>query len=155
VQGAARPIADERNPYNATFVHMKNHLSTLSVLHYVSGGLTCFGGFFLLLIALLGHFLGSDWLASQGEDAPPAFVGGLFIVLGWSLFFFTEAIGILNLVSGGLIAARKGRTFSMAISAIDCLNFPLGTALGVYSLVVLSNEDVLAEYEAKAPNVSV
>ncbi|MBL0043167.1 MAG: hypothetical protein IPP33_01750 [Flavobacteriales bacterium] len=129
---------------------MKNHLSTLSVLHYVNGGVTCFGGLFMLVLVGLGTFLGSDWLAAQEGEAPPAFLGGLFIVLGWVLFIFIEVMGILNIVSGRLISRQEGRTFSMVVAAFECLHFPIGTALGIYTIVVLNDAEVKVAYESRS-----
>ena len=137
-------------PRAVQFGGMKKHLTTLSVLHYVNGGLTCFGGLFMLVLVGLGTFLGSDWLAQQGGEAPPAFVGGLFIVLGWVLFVFVEVTGILNIVSGRLIARHEGRTFSMVVAAFECLNFPLGTALGIYTIVVLNDAEVKEAYGSRS-----
>lgn len=128
---------------------MKHHLSTLSVLHYVYGALTCFGGLFMLFLVGIGHFLGCDWLADQPGEAPPAFLGGFFIALGWVLFVVVEATGILLIISGRLIARREGRVFSMIMAGLECLSFPLGTALGIYTLIALNDEEVKAEYDAR------
>jgi hypothetical protein len=125
---------------------MKNHLSTLSVLHYVYGAFVCFSGLFLLALVFIGGFLQSDWLMERSGEAPPAFVGGFMMVLGWVLFFLVETVGILNIVSGNLIASRKGRTFSQVVAAIDCLSIPFGLALGIFTFVVLTNEEVRQEY---------
>lgn len=124
---------------------MKKHLSTLSVLHYVNGGLTCFGGLFLLFFVFLGHFLGSD-LVQESGDAPPRAIGAFLIVLGWVLFVFVEVMGILNILSGRYLAQHRNRGFSLVIAAIECLNFPLGTALGVWTIVVLNDPEVRAAY---------
>lgn len=125
---------------------MKNHLSTLSVLHYVYGVIICLLGFALLGLVFLGSFLNSDWLAQQGGEVPPFWVGSFLHMLGWSLFVFVEAQGIMNLVSASYIGKRKGRTFSQVVAALNCLNIPFGIALGVFTFVVLGDKEVRVAY---------
>lgn len=126
---------------------MQRHLSTVSVLHYVYGAVVCLGGLGLLTLVMLGHFLQSDWIAEQSQgDGPPAWVGGLLGALGWTLFIVVELKGLLNLVSAILIGQRRGRVFSMVVAALDCLAVPFGTALGIYTLIVLENDGVREQY---------
>ena len=44
--------------------------------------------------------------------------------------------GILNVISGFCLRARKGRVFSLVVAVINCLHIPLGTVLGVFTLIV-------------------
>ena len=125
---------------------MVRNLNTLSILHYVYGGLVCFSGVAMLLLISLGAFLSSDFLAQSGETPPPAWLGGLFQGLGWFLFAFLEVLGLLIISSGRWIAKRKNRTGSMVLAGFCCLNFPLGTALGIFTFVALSNEEVKHTY---------
>ena len=125
---------------------MKNHLSTLSVQHYVYAVLLCLVGVLLLGLVFLGGFLNSDWLAAQGGEAPPPFVGQFLAGLGWILFGFIELHGILNFISAGSIGRRRNRTLSQVVAALNCLNIPFGMALGIFTFVVLADQEVRAEY---------
>jgi hypothetical protein len=51
-----------------------------------------------------------------------------------------------NLVSGLCIRARKYRFFSMLVSGFNCINMPLGTVLGVFTLIVLLRPTIPAVY---------
>lgn len=126
---------------------MKRHLSTLSILHYVYGAFVCLMGFVALIFIFLGTFLSSDFIAenSQGEP-PPVWLGGFFQVFGWVLFVIIEAWGILTLLSGSWISKRKNRTGSQVVAAFNCLNIPFGIALGIFTFVVLNDEEVRVEY---------
>lgn len=84
----------------------------------------------------------------QKQGPPPMEIFG---VLKW--FYLIGAVwivgsGILNLVSGLCIRARKHRTFTMVVAGINCLHFPFGTVLGVFTLIVLIRESVREMYEA-------
>ena len=125
---------------------MKRHLPILSVLHLVYGAVLTIGGLALLFIVLLGGFLNSDWLAETSGEAPPVWIGGLLQGLGWVLFVFLEAWGVLNLVSGMNLARQQARTLSMVTGAFNCLSIPLGLVLGIYTFITLSDPEVRAAY---------
>lgn len=63
------------------------------------------------------------------------------ILLGW-------ALGILVICSGRFISKQRHWTFSVVIAALMCLSVPLGTVLGVFTLVVLMREPVKQLYRA-------
>ena len=128
---------------------MKQNLQTLSTLHYVYGGLTCFGGLAVLALVFFGAFLNSDFLAEHGDEAPPAALGVFFQALGWVLFAFIEVWGILTILSGRWIAERRNRTGSLVMAGFNCLNFPLGMALGIFTFVTLLHDDVEREYDTQ------
>lgn len=128
---------------------MKQNLSTLSVLHYVYGALLCLGGLFMLSLVGLGSFLNSDWLQQNADgEPPPAFVGGFLAALGWVMFVLIEAWGVLNIISGRNLGRLRGRTLSMVVAGFNLLSVPLGTALGVFTLIALSDEEVRSAYHA-------
>ncbi|HPF68876.1 MAG TPA: hypothetical protein PLC20_14460, partial [Flavobacteriales bacterium] len=61
---------------------------------------------------------------------------------GVAVFVLVEGIGLLNILSGRWIKQRRHRTGSIVVAAIDCLNMPLGIALGIFTIVSLSNDRV-------------
>lgn len=129
---------------------MVRNLSTLSILHYVYGALTCLVGVCMLVFIFIGLLMQSD-LVQQERDAPPMFLGDLFQSIGWLLFAVVEIIGILIILSGRWIARRRNRTASLVLAGFCCLSFPLGTALGIFTFVVLLNEEVQRAYESATP----
>lgn len=132
---------------------MKNHLSTLSVLHFVYGALICLLGLGMLSLVFIGSFFNSDWFLQHTGEPPPAFLGTWLSTLGWVLFVCVEVHGVLNFLSGAHIAKRKGRTFSQVVAALNCLNIPFGLALGIYTFVVLGDKEVQAEYSLHMPSI--
>ena len=54
----------------------------------------------------------------------------------------------LNLLSGIFIRKRKHHVFSLIVAGFNCLHFPLGTALGVFTFVVLLRDSVQNMYRA-------
>lgn len=129
---------------------MKQHLSALEICNYVYGGLLCIGGLIPLFYVVIGGFLSSDLFLYHVEDDFPTFIGPVMIGLGLLIFFLVETWGILNILSGRLIANRKGRIFSLIIAGFNCLSIPIGLALGVFTFVTLLNKEVQEEYDEDA-----
>ena len=126
---------------------MKRDLSLLSILHYLNGAFICFTGLAAFLFIGLGVFLSSDFVADQsGGDAVPGWIGVLFQTFGWVFLLIVEGWGLLNILSGYWISRRRNRAASQVIAALNCLNFPFGMALGIYTLVSLSDDQVRQEY---------
>ncbi|MES2980831.1 MAG: hypothetical protein V4727_00840 [Verrucomicrobiota bacterium] len=73
--------------------------------------------------------------------------------------FFYVVIGVIlvalcvcNALSAHYIRKRKNRIFSFIIAGINCMQFPLGTALGVFTFIVLTRESVKMTYSANVQN---
>lgn len=126
---------------------MNQNLPTLSILHYVYGALVCLGGFAALMFMGLGTLLSSDLVMQNAEEAPPEWLGTFFAAFGLGLFVVLELWGIFIILSGYWISKRRKRTGSTIVAALCLLSFPFGTALGIFTLVVLLNDAVKAEYE--------
>jgi len=56
-------------------------------------------------------------------------------------------MAISILMAGRSLALRKRYTFAFIIACIECLFFPFGTILGVFTIVTLSRESVKALFE--------
>lgn len=128
----------------------EEHLRLLSIFHYVSGGLTAFVACFPLLHVGMGLILAfSPETFTQGDvnNPPPAWlglffavVGGFFVLAGWTL-------AVLKFVAGRSLARRRRRTFCVVVACICCILPPLGTILGVFTLVVLNRPSVKALFD--------
>lgn len=70
----------------------------------------------------------------------------LYVVIGVVLV----ALCVGNVLSGHYIRKRKNRIFSFIIGGINCMQFPLGTALGVFTFIVLTRESVKMAYAANS-----
>ena len=129
----------------------QEHMRLLGILHFVGAGLALLGILFLLLHYTIMHAVMTNpalW-ANQKQSGPPP--EQIFSMLKW--FYLVAAIwfvasGILNIISGFCLRARKNRTFSLVVAGVNCVHFPLGTALGVFTFIVLLRDSVRESYEA-------
>ena len=132
----------------------EDQLDLLGVFYYILGGFGLFG----LLIALIYVGLGVMLIVAPNlaDEAPPpdaaqgAMIGGiLFIVFGLVLAAIVGVMSGCTIYAGRCLRSRRNRTFVMVVAAIMCLSFPIGTALGVWTLVVLGRPEVKSLYEAQ------
>lgn len=128
------------------------HLRILSIFHFVGAGLAVVGLLFLLAhFAIFQSVLANPkvW-ENQKQNPPPA---EIFAILKWFYLIFAVwfvCSGVLNLLSGLFIRSRRHRTFSLVVSGINCLHVPLGTVLGVFTIVVLIRDSVRELYDSDA-----
>jgi len=124
----------------------EQHLKLLSIFHYVVGGFTAlFACFPLLYVAIgLAMVFAPHSMSNKPGDEPPAFVGWLFAVFGVGMFLLGLAFALCIILAGRFINRRKRYWFSFVMACIECCIFPFGTALGVFTIIVLVRPSVKA-----------
>jgi hypothetical protein len=124
------------------------NLHVLSICHFVYAGV--FGLVSLLAaVVMLGAMLAATGgIATSGKGEPGAalVLGFVDVLLGFVVLAFLTKTALLA-YSGLCMRKRRHRTFTMVMACLACLNVPLGTMLGVFTLVVLSKPSVKALYE--------
>ncbi|MBK7705921.1 MAG: hypothetical protein IPN69_24060 [Acidobacteria bacterium] len=122
----------------------REHLKILSICHYVFAGLCIFPFLYGFIYTFMGVFVGAMIAAdTRHNDGPPAALfGGIFVLVGLSISAVALAIGIAAIKSGRNMSKLNGRMFSFVFACFLCLFMPIGTILGVFSIIVLSRESV-------------
>lgn len=124
------------------------HLRLLAIFHFVSAALAFVGVLFAsLYFVLIWAVFANPAIWAQSQEGPPP--DAIITVFRWFtgigvVWFVVACVG--NLLSGLFLRTRRHRTFSMVIAGINCLHIPLGTLLGVFTLVVLGRESVRKLY---------
>lgn len=129
---------------------VRRHVRTLAVLWAINGVLRLMGVAWMMIFGTMffpfmrGWGRGVVWPfgGRWGLDVP--FLGGLF-----SVGLFLGLFGVLHLVlAWGLFErAPWARMLGVVIGFLALLRFPLGTALGIYTLWVLLPEESGREYD--------
>ena len=130
---------------------MTTHVKVLGVLYIVCGAIgVCVALFFGLAIGAATGIVGQ---AASPEDAAIALpiigLGGTALVvllLAFSLPGVIVGVGLLKLQSWA-------RIFGIVVAAINLVNFPFGTALGIYGLWVLLNKETEVLFAGGVPVV--
>ena len=128
----------------------EEHLRLLSIFHYIVGG---FSGLFALIpIAYLVFGLlfiySPEKLANSGAP-PPAFFGWIFVVFGAFCTLVGLVFAAMIITAGRFLSKRKNHLFCLIIAGLQCAIFPFGTALGVFTIIVLLRESVKQLFTAK------
>ena len=134
---------------DAVSQHEKN-LDLLGVFQYAYAALvgTCCACYPAVYV-LMGTAMLSGKIESQSSGGPDdQAVGSIVVVMGIAGVLMVWAKALLALLAGWNLRRRRHRTFCMVVGALECLNMPLGTILGVFTIVVLSNEHVRALFDA-------
>jgi hypothetical protein len=118
----------------------EKNLDLLSMFHYILGGITALFGCFPLLhlgagIAMLAGVF-------DGPEVPPLFVGWFFVLFAGAFILFYWSMAILIIISGRRLKQRRSHTFCLVIAGIMCMNMPLGTVLGVFTIITLVKDSV-------------
>ena len=86
----------------------------------------------------------------DGEQFPAQLFGLMFALIGGAAVLCGWAFAALIFVAGRFLAARRRHTFCIVVAALCCAFFPLGTALGVFTILVLMRPTVKAMFQQQA-----
>lgn len=75
----------------------------------------------------------------------------IFFILGIVIIVISLATAVGNFLTARWLSARKNKTFCMVVAGISCIHVPLGTALGVFTFIVLSRPSVARLFEEQSP----
>jgi len=120
--------------------NIKQHVSFVGALHVGFGILGLLGALAIYLsFNFAFNFVDHDPLAQKVLS----FVGSSLSLI--ILFFST--LGIIG--GAGLFSYKPwARILVLIVSAINCINIPIGTAKGVYSIWVLMQSETIELFEA-------
>lgn len=126
-----------------------DHLRILAVFHYVFAGLALLGIGFLVVHYLIMRTVMSPEMLAQSPNPPPPEFMRMFVWFYVFMGLLFVAGGVLNLLAGKRLRQRRSRMFCMVVAGLNCLQFPFGTVLGVFTLVTLSRDSVRAMFDGE------
>ncbi len=120
---------------------MRKHVVVVGAIHIGFG--------FIGLIGAVAVFVALNFAKGfvGGEDIPEMILGFLSVSLPLLIGFLST----LGLVGGiGLLSFQSwARYLIIVVAALGCLNIPIGTLKGVYSLWVLLQDDTIKLFEKR------
>ncbi len=133
------------------------HLRILSICHYVLAGLSAVGccgyGIFSIVMSSAVETMMTN--VPQPAAGPPfpaeavGFFGAFYVVFGVVQIAIGIAYGIGYVLAARALAARRNLTLCYIVAGCACVSIPFGTALGVFTFIVLSRPSVQAQFEAR------
>ena len=134
----------------------EEHLRLLAMFHYISGALTCVGSLFAALWAVLVGTLATAFPAESqaglSEEALRQMQVMPRVMVGVVAFMAVAGVvyGVLEIVAGRCVSQRRARVFTIVVAVPRLVFIPWGTALSVFTLLVLERASVEALYRRTA-----
>jgi hypothetical protein len=127
-----------------------DHLKLLATFHRVVAILIALFGCFPLIHLTIGVALLAGGLPSNRRDlVPAAVVGGLFVGIAVFIMVLLWTFSVLVFRAARKLESRRGYTYCLVIAGLLCMFMPFGTALGVFTLVVLVRPSVKEMFAAQ------
>lgn len=126
------------------------HLKILSIFHYVVAGLVALFACIPLIHLAVGVAMAAGWKDMGDQDPMAHWMGWFFIVIASVLIASGWAFATCIALAGRFLSQRRRYTFCLVVAGISCMFFPFGTALGVFTLILLLREHVKAEFEGQS-----
>ena len=127
----------------------EKQLDLLGLFHFILGGLTALFACLPLIHVGVGAALLRG--AFDSGEAAPRFVGWTFVLMGSLFVLGGWALAAAMVAAGRMLRRRKSRTACQVIAALECLLMPLGTLLGVFTLMALSQDRAQELFDAPPP----
>lgn len=117
---------------NISHKDMETHISILGWIYII-------GNAFLLMMGGLGlfFFMGIGVMSGEMEAA------GILTIVGMTGLVFFAVLALPGIFAGYGLLKRKSwaRVLTMVLGVLNLFSFPVGTAVGVYTLWVLFQEN--------------
>lgn len=123
------------NPEDAT------HLKILAIFYYVFAGLNALS---VVMMAFYGMLMGVVFSTAPSGESSADMDAALPMIIG--VFTFVTLLcllfGVLHFMVGQRLRQRRGHRFCQIVAVVTCLSIPFGTALGIFTLLVLNRPSV-------------
>ncbi len=133
----------------------EEQLHLLSVFHYVLAGICSL----FSLFPLIYFGMGLAMMAGMGVEKPGQFgplLAGCFVAgMGGLFLVFAVGYALALFLAARFLAERRRHTFCVVVAAISCSFTPLGTVLGVFTLIVLFRPSVKTLFGLDAASSTV
>jgi hypothetical protein len=117
---------------------MEKHINVVAALHIGLSILGILAGVFVFFVL---YFVGD-----LSNDQEAQFILSVIAKILVGFFVFLSIPGIIAGI--GLFRRKEwARILTLIISVLDLINFPIGTAIGVYSIWALVQPDVIQQFK--------
>jgi hypothetical protein len=123
------------------------HLRLLAIFHYVLAGIVALVAcvpMIHLAFGLVFLFAPEVFQDPSGGGPPPLLFGLLFTILPGVIILLGWTLALCLFLAGRFLARYRHHTFCLVVAGVGCLFMPLGTVLGVFTIIVLIRPSVEA-----------
>lgn len=123
------------------------HLNLLRIFYFIMAAKTgvfvfvglCYAAFALLFFVPMAH-------TPPSAGPMPFMLPGIFGIFGLAFAGFFGAGAVLQLLTALRLKSRRSRTLCLVTAGLTCMEMPYGTALGVFTFIVLDRPSVRRQF---------
>ena len=120
-----------------------DNLQVITILHYVLAGIMGMFSLFPVFHVAMGIALvAGAFPEPQNGEPPPAFLGWIFILFPGSMMLAGFSMAALVAYAGRSLQLRTRYMYCIVIAGIESMFMPIGTLLGVFTIVLLMKPNV-------------
>lgn len=141
---------------DATWDRDGEHLKLLGIFYYVKAALWalgCFAGGAYFVMA--GVMVGAASSGRNSSNPPPEEVmeamTWIFGTVGIVIVVASLAMAALSAYVGHCLQHARRRILCLVVAALHTPSFPIGTLLGIFTIIVLSRPSVVDRFEGRLP----
>lgn len=123
------------------------YLKILSIFYYVIGGLIALASCIALLYLFAGVMLLNMPTPPGAGAPPPRALGWFFIVLSSAVMLIGWTWAVALMIAGWQLGKCRHYLYCMVMGCSTLLHIPLGTVLGVFTIIVLARPNVKRLFE--------
>ncbi|HXU47189.1 MAG TPA: hypothetical protein VN783_16805 [Thermoanaerobaculia bacterium] len=120
------------------------HLRWLAIFYYVVAGITALLACLPLIQLFFGLAFWNGWWDRTTPDVGATIAGAVLVTIASVFLLFGWTLVALLLLAGQSLAKHRRYTFCFVVGAVACMIMPVGTILGVFTLIVLLRPSVKA-----------
>jgi hypothetical protein len=107
-----------------------------------------------MVVAAVFAFSGTMAGFAAQNDPDAMIAAGVLGAIGTAIFFLILVLSVPGIVAGwGLLNFKPwARVLTIVLSALNLMNVPIGTAIGVYGLWVLLNQETERMFSSGSPH---
>ena len=129
----------------------EQHLQLLSVFYWVAAGFTALISRFPLIHLAVGIGIMLNPPNGNGDPNVPWLAGLFFVVFASVWILAGLGFTACQVLTGRYLRQRRRYLFCLVVAGISCMEFPFGTPLGVFTIIVLTRPAVKQMFESR-PN---
>ncbi len=118
----------------------EQNLDLLGTFHYIMGALMALFASIPIIHLVVGIVLLTG--VYNGGDVTPRNIALIFIILAAIIILVGWAFAVMIIICGRRLKERRSYNFCLVIAFMECLIMPIGTVLGIFSIITLTKEPV-------------
>ena len=130
----------------------QEHLRLLMWSHYIGAGMIAFFSLFALFYIGMGAMITSGAFPQPRNSTDDSRLFGLiFVGIGSAFLILGLTFASLLFFAGRSIRDRRRRIFCLVMAGLNGMQVPIGTVMGVCTIMVLNRPEVKALFESPGP----